>query len=411
MSDNISNIISENRNKDSKLNADSMNSFVERITGLNPVNAFNNGKPSSESSLSEDSTPVFPGISSLPIQGPTRTIDLNHVTISQLIEKVEKLERKLAKYEYFGGADSDVIMNTKTPAHLLNRGADATAMSSGIIRKKNAKKKDPVDGVPDGQKQKANGESMMNILGMSMNEWRDMAGLKAPLTSNPAPLTESYEDEGEYEDEQENASARQPAKEKTLEHRQWAEFLTAYDSTPGEFRAFVEAADRAGDQEAMLAVHRIEDEFIESISVKSNINELWSQWLEDRGLSVVMFDNLVENIQTENDLAILRSLQMMFEAEIAGATRIAGVSPTPGEKELAIPGKPSLKLQSIANGQVKPSRKGNFSLPASMRAKMGLSREEDEAFECDDDGNGHPDMKHPGWSKALKKFNKNSKKD
>jgi len=354
----------------------------------------------------------------------------------------------------------------------------------------------------------------VNILGISMNEWREMTGLKAPpvdLTHRPV-VVESYEDEIE-----ETAAVRSalrdigvPAKEpmpppvdpsqrakaglkplatrggstpdsrgalsgiramnakrrganEEAELQLWAVFLEAFDVTPDEFSAFVESADEVGDEEALLAIDELEDEFVEALSyylegdaatkqsvsdylakggkvtklptrkargympagmkVKGgpatqfghqlpkkaeDIEALWSEWLEERGLSVETFETLVETIETEEDLVALEELQAMFEAEIAGQ-RIAGSSPAPGDKELSVPGKAPQKLQSLAHGQVKPSRKGNFSLPASMRAKMGLPKEDDmdeddEAFECDDDGNGHPDMKHPGWAKALKKW-------
>ena len=108
------------------------------------------------------------------------------------------LERKLAKYETFNGQDNDPVLTTSTPARELNRGATSSAMGSNVIRKSNKKTKDPVDGKPDGESTKKQPEAQMagervNILGISMNEWREMTGLKAPpvdLTRRP-PVVES----------------------------------------------------------------------------------------------------------------------------------------------------------------------------------------------------------------------------
>jgi hypothetical protein len=421
------------------------------------------------------------------------------------------LEQKLAKYEVFNANDNDVVSATTTPAAKLNRGADSSAYGSGSIRKKNAKTKDPVDGKPDKQTEPNMAGERVNILGISMNEWRSMAGLSAPVLKAPA-VVESYEDEDEVveartkaqqdaghaalakkhgqeygskswfnksdaasdaetergyhagrnaarhgqvtsrDDEGVSArvanrigakgrrgdalASRKPGmamlrakyargvkKEDAdmIEQELWAEFLVNYDTTPEDFAAFVEAADDAGDEEALLAVMELEDEFIEAIGaepdapIEEDVDQLWSQWLEARDLTAEMFDALVEAAETEEDLATLESLQAMFEAEIAGQ-RIAGSSPAPGDKEIAMPGKKPEKLTSLAHGQVKPSRKGNFSLPAAMRAKMGLPKEEegdmdeDDFFECDSDESGGPDMKHPGWAKAMSKFKKGSKK-
>lgn len=290
----------------------------------------------------------------------------------------------------------------------------------------------------------------VNILGMSMTEWREMTGLKAPpidLTARPV-VHESYEDEIDeasrdtvavlkdigakspgpkpppVPSETKQQLARIKAMHQNLprrgqaeevEHQLWAEFLENYDMTPEEFSAFVEAADEAGDEEALVAVMELEDEFQEAVSaymdvIEEDVGQLWSQWLEERGLSVETFDGLVEAIETEDDLVALEELQAMFEADIAGR-RIAGGSPVPGgEAEIKEPGKAPVKTVSLARGDIKPSRKGNFSLPAAMRAKMGLPKEEGETFECDDDGSGHPNMNHKSWAKTLKRWSDSGKK-
>jgi hypothetical protein len=357
------------------------------------------------------------------------------------------LEQRLAKYEVFNGNDNDVVSTTTTPAAKLNRGADSSAYGKGTIRKGNAKTKDPVDGKPDKQTEPNMAGERVNILGISMNEWRSMAGLPAPSTpvlKVPAVVESTIEDEFEEasaatrgalrdigvsnKETQEPkpppipakarvAGLRKLARVESNESELWAEFLANYDVTPEQFAQFAEAAGENDDEDAILAIQALEDEFIESIGaevdapIEEDFDQLWSQWLEERDLSVETFDALVNAAETEEDVATLESLQAMFEAEIAGK-RIAGSDPTPGgDKEVSMPGQKPQKLTSLAHGQIKPSRKGNFSLPASMRAKMGLPKEEDEDFfECDSDESGGPDMKHPGWAKAMSKFKKGSKK-
>lgn len=374
------------------------------------------------------------------------------------------LEQRLAQYEVFNGADNDVVSATTTPAREITRGADSSAYGSGSIRKKNAKSKDPVDGKPDGQagkKEAPMAGERVNILGMSMNEWRSLANLPSPAVD----LTQRRVDE-EYEDEiDETTSAvrdamgaigvkvktpapppSDPEKRKAAgmkplpgarggstvasrgamadvrklasmgrkaneEFELWAEFLSAYDTTPEQFAEFAEAAHENSDEDAISAICALEDEFHDAVALMSEgddaeedeeIDQLWAEWLESHDLSVDAFNMLVDAAETDEEFSTLESIQAMFEAEIAGK-RIAGASPTPAGGEIKEPGKAPQKLQSVAAGQIKPSRKGNFSLPAAMRAKMGLPKEEEDTFECDDDGNGHPDMKHPAWKKFAKK--------
>lgn len=486
----IQHLINGNKNKIGdarvdKMEADRFNSIVERITGgLNPskLAAEVTKAPVETFSRAEQRAPIpraaqgpAPKLgSALPWGGDSG----GNASVEQLSKQVAMLEQRLAKYEVFNGNDNDVVLtSTRKPKGPSNRGPESNVFARDIDPKK-AKTKDPVDGKPDGQPSNKDAQMAaehVNILGISMSEWRDMAGLKSPAVDLTArkQIQESYEDEVEDEE----VPVVRPDQADVVEHQLWTDFLRLYDTTPDRFAHFVESADNAQDAEALIAVQDLEDEFIEAVecylegdaasketidqfvkrggvvkklraakakgaaplskylrtkggapqkqghelpaSVKKedeDLGALWSEWLEERGLSIETFDGLVEAAETEDDLATLEALQDMFEAEISGQ-RIAGSSPTPsGDSEINQPGKKPMKLQSVAHGQLKPSRKGNFSLPAAMRKKMGLPAEEgkdvdeEDAFECDDDGNGHPDMKHPGWAKAMSKF-KLKKKD
>jgi hypothetical protein len=482
----ISHILNGNKNKVGqgrvdKLETDHFNSIVERITGgLNPskLAAEVTGAPVDTGPPPPAAARVAGRVAPAAGPGPRLGSQLpwggepsGDPTVVQLSKQVAMLEQRLAKYEVFNGNDNDVVVtSTRKPKGPSNRGPESSVFARDIDPKK-AKTKDPVDGKPDGPNNKdaqMAGEHV-NILGISMTEWRSMAGLKEPAVDLTArqPIQESYEDEVDGEEQR-------PDQASVVEHQLWTDFLRLYDTTPEQFAHFVEAADNAQDAETLVAVQELEDEFVEAVecylegdaaaketldqfvkrggvvqklkagkargaaplskylrakggpaqkqghelpaNVKKedeDLGALWSAWLEDRGLSVETFDSLVEAAETEDDLATLEALQDMFEAEIAGK-RIAGSSPTPsGDSELHQPGKAPMKMQSLAHGQVKPAGKAP-GLPKYMRKKMGLpiddSVEEDDAFECDDDGNGHPDMKHPGWAKAMSKF-KLKKKD
>jgi len=396
-----------------KMEADAVSRIVERISGVNPSDPWGEKKQ------------LPPPRPQQPTRGPATAVEagtwgnspLHQMQASRpdaqvqfLAQKIELLEQRLARYETFDGQDNDVPSLTTTPARKLNRGADSSAYGQGSVRKSNAKTKDPVDGKPDGQagkKEAPMAGEHVNILGMSMNEWRSLANLPEKTVN----LTQRQVVESVIEDEVdgEEVEAAAPAPTQTNEHKLWSEFLKAYDTTPEAFAQFAEAAHDNEDVEAIAAIEKLEDEFIESIQAEAvDVDQLWAEWLEARELSVEMFNQLVDGAQTEEDIAELESLQSMFEAEIAGK-RIAGSSPVGGDAEISQPGKKPMKLQSLANGQMKPSRKGNFSLPASMRAKMGLPKEEEgDVFECDADENGAPNEKQ--WAKAMKKFSKKNKK-
>lgn len=430
-----------------KIETDRFNSIVERISGVNPsklaaevtgkgraeANAYDHlqpGSPPEARQMMEQAPQAHHGIYGA---GPAADLAASRrqasnqggdQQVAMLARQVAMLEQRLAKYEVFNGNDNDVVSTSNKPAQgPSNRGPDSMAFARDIDPKK-AKTKDPADGKPDKPKATKTPEGQMpaehkNILGISMTEWREMAGLKAPavdLTARPA-VQESYEDEvdGEAPVEIQDVEIQDDEDEvNENENRLWAQFLTVYNTTPEEMAAFVEAADRNKDVEALLAIQELEDEFVESMKGDADdLGALWAEWLEARGLSTDTFDALVEAASTDDELETLEALQAMFEAEISGQ-RVAGSSPVPsGSSDVHEPGKKPVTATSVARsgGAIKPSRKGNFSLPASMRKKMGMAPEErkedveeDDTFECDSDEGGGPDMKHPGWAKAMKKF-------
>lgn len=463
-----------------KIETDRLNSIVERISGVNPSKLA--------ALVTKEEVQTFPGarVATSPVEkpavgpGPRLGSSLpwggesgGNATVDQLSKQVQMLEQRLARYEVFNANDNDVVSTTTTPAGKLNRGADSSAYGSGAIRKKNAKSKDPVDGKPDKQTEPNMAGERVTILGISMNEWRSMAGLSAPVLKAPA-VVESYEDEDEIDEASAStrgalrdigvsnketqepkpppsdpagrakagmkplaASGRggTPAVRSALagisamnskrrnaneEMELWAQFLAHYDTTPAQFAEFVEAADDAGDEEALLAVAELEDEFIEAIGaevdlpIEEDVEQLWAQWLEARDLSVEMFDALVDAVETEDDISTLESLQAMFEAEVLRGTSVAGGSPTPSIKsKLRFGGKDVETTSVVGNGLPTRSakdRQKDLSIPKHLLPKAKAEDVDEDFFECDSDESGGPDMKHPGWAKARKKFSKAFKK-
>ena len=384
-----------------KLETDRYNSIVERISGVNPSKLAAEVTKEHVETFTE-SSPSAPRRQPQIPYGSGPAFDLggakNDHRVDYLADKVAQLERKLAKFEDI--EDNDVVMGNTLPAKgPSNRGADSMAFGRDI-NKKQLKAKDPgkiktAKKLPGGQM----AAEHLNILGISMSEWREQTGLPSPavdLTIPKAGMSEEFEDEIEdeapvFEDAADNS---------TDEYKLWASFLENYDTTPEDLAAFAEAAEEHGDAEVLVAIQDLEDEFVESIGLFGDgMGKKWSQWLEARGLSVATFDSLVENASDE-DFEMLSQLQAMFEAEIAGK-RIAGGNVGPGEAELNEPGKPKQTLQSLAHGQIKPSRKGNFT---RLPKRESVDDSADEGFDVDADESGHPDMKHPGWAKAMKKF-------
>jgi len=475
-----------------KMETDRFNSIVERISGVNPsklaaevtgehVETFSPAQTRQQPrQLVERGQGPGPQMGSqLPWSAEQRPSGKGSdgALIQKLANKIAMLEQRLAKYEVFDGNDNDVVMapNLKSQGP-SNRGNDSTVFAPDINPKK-AKKKDPADGKPDAPSRKdaAMAGEHVNILGISMSEWREMAGLKSPEVdlTHAKPVTEDIEDEVEGEQPETSTVEPDPA---VVEHQIWADFLRLYDTTPDQFNHFVEAADNAQDAEAIVAIQELEDEFLEALeayfeadaaeketidqfvkrggvvqklragrargaaplskflrtkggppqkqghelpaNVKKEDEELgqaWAEWLEARGMSIEMFDNLVEAAETDEDLETLEQLQAMFEAEIVGK-RVAGSSPVPGgESEIHQPGKAPIKTVSVARGDIKPAKKNVPGLPKFMRRKMGMpvddsKNESMDTFECGCDEKGNPDMKHPGWAKAMKRFKMGHKK-
>jgi len=421
-----------------KMETDRFNSIVERISGVNPSKLASEVTgapvetrfgPQSRAMVERASGPG-PQLGSKPPweEGSSKGGNDGQL-VQKLANKVAMLEQRLAKYEVFNGDDNDVVVTARSkPQSPSNRGPDSITFARDIDPKK-AKQKDPADGKPDAPKKGAQmaGEHI-NILGISMTEWREMAGLK----SQPVDLTQPKRISEEIEDEVEGLeveTANEPVTDTSVvEHQLWAEFLRLYNSTPEDFAAFVEAADQIGDVEAIEGIQAIEDEFQKHLETylsggsseqetidQGDIAKEWVEWLFARGLTVEMFDSLVDAAETDEDLETLEQLQAMFEAEIAGK-RVAGSSPVPGgESEIHQPGKAPIRTVSVARGEIKPAQKNVPGLPKYMRKKMGMpvddsKNEAMDAFECDADETGHPDMKHPGWAKAMKRFKISRKK-
>jgi hypothetical protein len=471
----IGHILSANKNRVGntrvdKIEADAMSKIVERIAGVNPSDPWGQKK--------SDPTPAPPPRQQQPTRGPAAAVEsssqwgnspLHQMRAAQpdaqvqfLAQKVAFLEQRLAKYEVFNGSDNDVVSATTTPAKDIDRGADSSAYGNGAIRKKNAKTKDPVDGKPDGQAGKKEGQmagERINILGMSMTEWRSLANLPEPAVDlTQRRVNEAYEDEieetaatraalrdigvsgkGVQEPKPPPSSpeARKAAGMKPLpaarggstvasrgamadvrklasmgrkaneEYELWAGFLSFYDTTPEQFAQFAEAAHENDDVDAIEAILNLEDTFHAVIGLMSEdddgdedneVEQLWAEWLESHDLSVDQFNMLVDNAETDEEFSTLEALQSMFEAEFKVGPYVT-------------------KTTSLNSNDIKPASKVpdiNAAKLARMKAvhdKYMASKtktEDDDAFECDADMNGDPDMDDPAWKRLAKKARRKS---
>lgn len=447
----IAHLSRDNKTKPARIDsvdADKMNSIIERISGVNPTVLAEGGK----SKGGRAQSPNLAG-------APPSPIVQNFAQPQSESQHIQMLEQRLAKYE--GSAGDPAFSSTVNS----NRGSESRVWRRDMDPKK-AKKKDLVDGEPDSKKSnQPQGQAMateqMNILGISMNEWRDLAGLTTPYAipgevAEVAPvLAESNESTEDYFTEDELAEA-------------WFSFISNKGYDPGEFAEFAETAEAYGDESAILAIQDLEDEFQEQVDAfiesqmasdgndlsEEEIQDFWVAWLEDKGISVEMFNHMIdEAIATEDqdEMDSLLAVEEMFysylESRLADMSRIgviktmrgsagkdithllrgkgakkkklpsatmigsprggvrrvnesaesersAGESPSmkgfrslvrgKGKKTIQFGDKKPTEIKSLAGRKVKPSKKGSFGLPRGLRRKMGMDTTED--ISVDEDG-------------------------
>lgn len=255
------------------VNADSVNSIVERIAGVNPSKlaqqvtgeriqegpadggAFG-GAPMSGTPLQYTAAQSNPYAQQPYASQPaSQGVDPQAMArMQQLYERVQMLEQKVAYYE----SGNTVV------GYDPNRGQgnDNEAWSPKMNPKKK-NKKDPIDGIPDDAADTSAEEARMSLdplaeLGLSMTECLDLAGVlegseprrkpQTPPASHAVPLSEEYE-----------------AEELTEEDRDelWEMFLEQRGLTLGDLDALVDDALARDDEETMEMVLALEDQFHE----------------------------------------------------------------------------------------------------------------------------------------------------
>jgi len=263
------------------MDADRMNSIVERASGVNPskLAAAVTGEK-----VSAGAMPTAPTASGIPY-GAGPAVELAQARGSYdpsavaLQERVEMLERKLAMYEMEPDTAERAAFSREPPTEEAARRAKAA-------RKRFANAKDPADGMADPMKklpgvsgqepqpeQQPTGEEMnmsareMNALGIQMTEWKRLAGIESPyeyIADGDSPLgvlsesDESYDDEyiedGEMEDEYVEAAQVEAA---------WAGFLEDRGLSVPMFNFLIDEAIRSDDPDEMDALLAVEEIFLQ----------------------------------------------------------------------------------------------------------------------------------------------------
>jgi len=311
------------------MDTDSVNSIIERISGVNPtklaegVVGKSSAPPAQSSQFGAPPSPITDNFRPQQAHGGDQ----------QMQQRMQMLEQKVAMYEAGDGVEDAAAKKVRQSQEVQsNRGTDSSAFAPNMNTKMAAKKimkKDPIDGEPDGAKgqRPAGGQAMaaeqMNILGISMNEWNDLIGVTTPY-ANPvesrAPLAESRE---EYEEFVESYFTEDELAEA------WFDFIADNGYDPDDFSAFAEAAEEYGDEDALLAIQDLEDAFQEAVDAcaeeysqedddqltQEEVDYMMELWLEDRGLTTEMFHFMIdEAVATEDqdELDNLMAVEDLF---------------------------------------------------------------------------------------------------
>jgi len=339
----IAHLAKDNKTRAARIDSmdtDSVNSIIERISGVNPTKlaeGTSGASPAQPAESSQFGAPPSPITQNFMPQhqayGPDQT------RIQQMQERMQMLEQRVAYYEGGGdGVESAAAKKVRQSQEVqTNRGTDSSAFAPNMNTKMAAKKimkKDPIDGEPDGVKaQRPGGQAMaseqMNILGISMNEWNDLIGVTTPYASQvsePATLAESTE---EYEEFVESYFTEDELAEA------WFDFIGSKGYDPDDFSSFVEAAEDYGDEAALLAIQDLEDEFQEAVDAcieaaedeedgdltQEDVDQLWELWLEDRGLSLEMFHYMIDEAvaaDDEDEISNLIAVEDLFYEYLDG---------------------------------------------------------------------------------------------
>lgn len=388
----IAHLSKDNKTRASRidsLDTDSVNSIIERISGVNPTKLAEGDKSPPSPQAQSYGAPPSPitenfqqpqqhGMYQQPGQDPQ---------MQQVMQRMQMLEQKVAYYE---GDDTETAAAKKVrtaKSAQTNRGTDSSAFAPNMDSKAAAKKimePDVADGKTD-KKAQPGGQAMpqerTNILGISMNEWNDLIGVTTPYDAVPAQapeLSESREDYGEvtegYFTEDELAEA-------------WFEFIADKGFDPGEFSRFVEDADHRGDEVALLAIQDLEDEFQEAVDAflegeedtsdhADGIEEVWEMWLESRGLSVEMFNHLIDTAIASEDtdeMDALLAVEELFHQQVESGDVAL---PAPHPRASRGGDKPSEVKTSLRGAPPKLGRSGApkpGKLPVSKSAEKEMS--------------------------------------
>ena len=405
------------------LDTDSVNSIIERISGVNPTKLVEGDKGQGKAPPQNYGAPPSPITENFQPQQQHQMYGAPQggQQMQEMQQRMAMLEQKVAYYEGDGVEAAAAKKNKIDQDAQTNRGTDSSAFAPNMRSKRAAKiimKKDPADGEPDGAKAQPGGQAMpqeqTNILGISMNEWNDLIGVTTPY-ENPSERSQAQPSQnlseshgGQQQEYHESDLSEGYFTEDELAEA-WFGFLEDNGYDPAEFSNFVEAADEYGDEVALLAIQDLEDEFQEAVDAymegketvdqylrrggkvkkvkpgyaansrldhytvggggnenyrtshstkdghgssfggsgtrksrkaaaestelaQEDIDEVWEMWLEDRGLSVEMFNHLIgEAIESEDQdemdalLAVEELFNQFLESEFLRGKTAFGI--------------------------------------------------------------------------------------
>jgi len=327
---NISHLIGGGGQVSDSVEADRVNSIVERIAGVNPsklaakvtgaeVQTFGPGgmgggsMPRALQVAQQQMAPqpqgYLPGqyVPSQFAPEPQRQASpAPHPQMQAIMERMAMLEQKVAFYEQEKNDDEKKFRGPS------NRGPESRVWGRDIDPKK-AKEKDDVDGKPDSQQPAATKEHMMSndvreAIGMDLNEWKKLAGLADPYGAEPSVNLTDGDRQHLYEDIYEDAPAvpepPKPAAPKPDAGPKPGVARKVAKTMGTMMKSLGKGATRVG--KAALSAS-VEQEFRA---------EMWEAFLHDRGLSVDVFGQLVDEALASDDaeeMDALLAVEEVFE--------------------------------------------------------------------------------------------------
>ena len=426
---------------------DSVNSIVERISGVNPTKLVEGaqGAPSQPAPMDESLSSAVAGA---PVQGSPLQQTMGRqapaapgalpkealARMNYLQEQIEQLQQKVTYYEG----------DHNNPDRASNHGIKSTVYGRDMDLKKK-KKKDPADGktnaeaeaeAQSGQQEQTMSNDTLREIGLdNLQEWRSLAGLPASmpvdLTGDSQYMAEDIEDVVIGDDD-----APELSEEELGEI--WVEFLGAKDLTVEEFEAFVDEVFESGNSDDQEMVLALEDEFyavLEAMGIQAGEPEpeqeqssvdvpTWEEFLGENDITIEQFMALMDEAIAEGDEEMMDSL-IALEDMYGEAAQKASDHPRwdPDRKTIRGGGTRTIPLRGgskpsgkkvftpadVARGKAEKAKLRNLAQQGreytgakeSIDRRMHVAKLAEMEFDADADPDGSPRIP---WGRILKSY-------